>query len=298
MKTDLYQTVTDKIVAMLEAGVKPWHQPWATAGEGRITRPLRHNGQPYNGINVLLLWAESVERGYVSPFWFTYKQAGEMGAHVRKGERGTMIVFASTFEKTEEKPDGTEAEKRIPFLKSYTVFNAEQIDGLPERYSERPVAVIDTAERVAQAEAYFANIPAVLSHGGARAFYSPSQDRIQLPEFEAFESPAAYYGTRAHETIHWTRHESRLNRDFGRKSWGDEGYAAEELVAEIGAAFVCAALGLAPIEEAEQSAAYIASWLKVLRNDKRAIFTAASYASKAADYLDGYQHQADEAEAA
>ena len=289
-RKDLYQTITDKIITALEAGVRPWHMPWAAGNtEGRIVRPLRHNGEGYNGINILMLWGEAVEKGYSSPYWMTFKQATEFGGHVRKGERGTMVVYASTYSKTEETDDGAEEERNIPFLKSYTVFNAEQIEELPERFRVSPAAPLDSVERIQAAEAFFSTIPADVRHGGGRAFYSITEDFIRLPAFEVFESPEAYYATRAHETAHWTRHPSRLDRDFGRKRWGDEGYAMEELVAEMAAAFVGAGIGIAPMVLDEHTA-YIASWLKVLKGDKRAIITAASHAGKAADFLAGF-HQ-------
>ena len=289
MKQDVYQKVTDKIIADLEKGQLTWLKPWSTGNlDGRIVKPLRHNGMPYNGINVLMLWAASVEAGYVSPHWMTFKQAKELGANVRKGERGSLVVYANSITKTEEQDDGSKEERKIPFMKGYSVFNIDQIDGLPEHFYAKPEPVIDPAQRIDHAEAFFAASRADLRHGGNRAFYSGGSDHVQMPHFEAFKSPEAYYATLAHELTHWTKHPKRLDREFGRKKWGDKGYAKEELVAELGAAFLCADLGLTP-EAGTDHAAYIQSWLKVLKEDKRAIFSAATHAQRAADFLHGFQ---------
>ena len=289
MKQDIYQKVTDRIIADLDEGELTWLRPWSAGNmEGKVIRPLRHNGMPYNGINVLMLWSAAVEAGYLSPTWMTFRQAKEIGANVREGERGSLVVYANTITRTEEQEDGSEDGQRIPFLKGYTVFNVEQIEGLPESFYTRPEPVIDPQERNGQADAFFAATGADIRHGGNSAHYSGASDHVQMPVFEAFRSPEAYYATLAHELTHWTKHKSRLDRDFGRKRWGDEGYAREELVAELGAAFLCADLSLTP-EPGADHAAYIQSWLKVLRNDKRAIFAAAAHAQRAADYLHGLQ---------
>lgn len=291
-KADLYTRITNRIVAELESGTRPWLQPWnADHAAGRITRPLRHNGIPYRGINVLTLWLTSVERGYSCPIWLTFKQALELGAHVRKGEHGETVVFASRMTRTETTDKGEEAEREIPFLKGYTVFNAEQIDGLPEHFRTVAAPQIDQVARVDHAEGFFAATKADIRQGGNRAFYSVHADYVQMPPFVAFRDAEAYYATLAHEVTHWTRHETRLNRDFGRKRWGDEGYAAEELVAELGSAFLCADLGLTP-EPRPDHASYIKNWLRVLKNDKRAIFTAAAHAERATAFLHGLQPEA------
>jgi antirestriction protein ArdC len=292
MKQDVYQKVTDKIIADLEKGELTWLKPWSASNmEGRITKPLRHNGQTYSGINVLMLWGAAVEAGYCSPYWMTFKQAKELGAHVRKGEGGNPVVYANTLTKTEEQENGATEERKIPFMKAYTVFNVEQIEGLPEHYYVKPDPVIDPAQRIAHAEAFFGATGADLRHGGNRAFYrGGSSDHVQMPVFECFRSPEAYYATLAHELTHWTKHPKRLDREFGRTKWGDEGYAREELVAELGAAFLCADLDLTP-EAGTDHAAYVQSWLKVLKEDKRAIFSAAAHAQKAADYLHSLQPQ-------
>ena len=290
MRTDVYQKITDQIVAALEQGVRPWHQPWrAEHSAGRITRPLRGNGIPYQGINVLMLWSAAIERGYAAPIWMTFKQALDFKANVRKGEHGSLVVYADKIIRTEmDATTGEEAEHAIPFMKGYTVFNVEQIDGLPEHYYAKPEARTDSVQRIAHAESFFAATGADIVHGGSRACYVPSTDNIHMPCIDFFRDAESYYATLAHETTHWTRHQSRLNRDFGRKRFGDEGYAMEELVAELGAAFLAADLALTP-EVRDDHAAYIASWIKVLKDDKRAIFTASSHAQRAADYLHGLQ---------
>ena len=291
MTQDVYTRVTGKIIADLEQGVRPWLKPWnAEHAAGKITRPLRHNGQPYNGINVLMLWVEAMEKGFNAPIWMTFRQAKQLGAHVKKGEHGSLVVFASTIKKSDTDEDtGEEIERDIPFMKGYTVFNVEQIECLPAHYyatAEAPK--LEEAQRIERAEAFLARTGATLRHGGNQAYYTVGADHIQMPPFEFFRDPESYYETRLHETVHWTRHPARLDRDFGRKKWGDEGYAMEELVAELGSAFLCADLDLTP-EVREDHAAYIGSWLKVLKDDKRAIFSAAAHAQKAADFLHGLQ---------
>lgn len=247
-------------------------------------RPLRATGQPYRGINVLLLWIEAQTSGFVCPSWMTYRQAQALGAQVRKGERGATVVYYGDSAKTvHDDTTGEDREQGFRFLKTYTVFNVAQIDGLPERFQIVPEPAPET-ERIAAAEAFFASIPATVNHGGDKAYYMPSADRIQLPPFAAFHDAHGYYATRGHETVHWTRHESRLDRSFGREKWGDEGYAREELCAELGAAFLAADLGIA-LEPRPDHASYIASWIKVLQNDTRAIVQAAAHAERAVAFL-------------
>ena len=288
-RPDLYARVTDAIVADLERGVRPWIKPWSAEHlAGRISRPLRHSGQPYSGINVVLLWAEAVARGFAAPIWMTFRQALELGAHVRKGEHGATVVYANRFTRTETDDSGQDVEREIPFLKAYTVFNVEQIEGLPANFYALAEPQQDSAARSASAEAFFAALGAEIRHGGIQAYYAIGPDYVQLPPFECFREPQSYYATAAHECTHWTQHPSRLDRDFGRQRGGDEGYAREELVAELGAAFLCADLGL-ELTPREDHAAYVASWLQVLKGDKRFIFTAAAHAQRAADFLHGRQ---------
>ncbi|MCX7422663.1 MAG: zincin-like metallopeptidase domain-containing protein [Planctomycetia bacterium] len=290
-RTDIYTRVTSKIVEDLERGVRPWMKPWnAEFAGGRITRPLRHNGQAYKGINVLMLWASAEEQGLSCPYWLTFNQARELGGHVRKGEHGSPVVFASTFKKKDETDDGQEVESEIPFLKQYQVFNAEQCDGLPAHFTAPAEPPKETLQRIEQADAFFANTKADIRYGGNRAYYQITTDFVRMPPFETFRDAESHAATLAHELTHWTRHASRLNRELGRKVWGDQGYAAEELVAELGSAFLCADLSITP-EVRDDHASYIDSWLKVLKQDKRAIFTAASHATKAVDFLHSLQPQ-------
>lgn len=279
MKTDVYETITQ-----LEQGVRPWMCPWSGAQQGSISRPVRHNGLAYNGINILMLWLSSMEKGFSAPMWMTYRQAAELGGHVRKGEKGTQVVYADAILRSETNEQGEEEQQRIPFLKAYTVFNIEQIEGLPDRYSPVAVEPVNPDARDAWAEAFFAGLGADIRHGGSRAFYHPAEDFIQMPDFGRFRDAESYYATLAHEATHWTMHESRLARTMSAARFGDAAYAMEELVAELGAAFLCADLGLEP-ELREDHASYIGSWLKALKDDKRAIFTAAAKASEAASWL-------------
>lgn len=281
---DVYTRVTDKIIADLEQGTRPWLKPWnSTHAADRVTLPLRHNGTPYRGINILLLWGEAMEKGYSSSRWMTFKQAAELGAHVRKGEHGALVVYADTMTKTEANENGEEIEQKIPFMKGYTVFNVDQIDGLPEGYQSSPAPVGEKLELIETAEKFFAATGATFRHGGNRAYYAPAQDAIQLPLPEAFRDAESYAATKAHELTHWTSHPSRLNRELGKR-FGDDAYAAEELIAELGAAFLSVALSITP-EPREDHASYLAHWLKVLKADKRAIFTAAAQAQRAVDFL-------------
>lgn len=289
LKQDIYSRVTARILAELEKGVRPWSKPWSVEhAAGRITRPLRHNGIPYRGVNVLLLWGESLEKGYAAPLWMTYKQSQELGAQVRKGEHGSLVVFADRFTKTEANDQGEAVEHAIPFMKGYTVFNVEQIEGLPAHFYARPVNPLPLSERIEHADSFVSATGAAIHHGGNQAFYAPNRDMIQLPPFEAFKDKESYYSTALHELTHWTRHETRLARDFGRQRFGDEGYAREELVAELGSAFLCADLGITP-DIREDHAAYLGHWLKILKDDRRAIFSAAAHAQRAADFLQQVQ---------
>jgi antirestriction protein ArdC len=285
---DLYSRVTDSIVNALESGTRPWIRPW-NGGEAQapLALPLRACGTPYQGVNVLLLWDVAQSRGYASRTWMTFKQAERHGAHVRKGEHGAMVVYADRATKTEVDAQGEEYERSFAFLKSYTVFNTEQIEGLPEHFSMAAVPSVPAGslELSAEAERFFARTGARIRHGGGRAFYSPSGDFIQLPQPEMFRDAESYAATKAHELVHWTGHGSRLAREFGQR-FGDRAYAFEELVAELGAAFLCSSLGLVQ-EPRDDHASYLATWLAVLKEDKRAIFTAAAHAQRASDLLHG-----------
>ena len=290
-KKDVYTRVTERIISDLEQGIRTWMKPWSVEHTvGRITKPLRHNGTPYRGMNILLLWGEALAKGYAAPIWMTYKQAQELGGQVRKGEHGSLVVYANSITKTETNEKGEDTEREIPFMKGYTVFNVEQAEGLPAHYYAQPANPVPLSERIENADRFKTNTAATIQHGGNRAFYGPARDAIQLPPFEAFKDKESYYATALHELTHWTKHERRLERDFSAKRFGDQGYAREELVAELGAAFLCADLGITP-EIRDDHAAYLGHWLKVLKEDKRAIFSAAAHAQRAADYLHRLQPQ-------
>ncbi len=290
-RKDVYTRVTERIISDLEQGIRTWMKPWSVEHTaGRITKPLRHNGTPYRGMNILLLWGEAIAKGYTAPIWMTYKQAQEIGANVRKGEHGSLVVYANSITKTETNEQGEDTEREIPFMKGYTVFNVEQVDGLPAHYYAQPVNPLPLSERIENADRFLTNTAATIHHGGNRAFYSPARDAIQLPPFEAFKDKESYYATALHEATHWSGAKNRLDRDFSAKRFGDQGYAREELVAELGAAFLCADLGITP-EIRDDHAAYLGHWLKVLKEDKRAIFSAAAHAQRAADFLNSLQPQ-------
>jgi len=285
-----YQAVTDSIVAALEQGTRPWQKPWK-AGEAisaPLARPLRICGTPYTGINVLNLWIAKGRRGFSSDHWLTYKGAAGLGAQVRKGAKSELAFFVGSHTVKAESEDSDD--RTVSFLRCYHVFNADQIDGLPARFAPTIApAPADTprGERNATVDAFVAGTGASLAHGGDKAYYQPSIDAVRMPHLEAFNEPAAYYSTLLHELTHWTGHESRCARDL-RGRFGDESYAAEELVAELGAAFLCADLAISDTPR-DDHAQYIASWIRVLKHDNRAIFRAASLAEKAAGFLHSCQ---------
>ena len=287
-RQDVYARVTDKIVGDLEHGVRPWMKPWSGANaSAHVVMPLRHCGTPYRGINILLLWGEAMAKGYESSKWMTFQQARQLGAHVRKGEHGSLVVYANKITKTEDDDAGDEVERQIYYMKGYTVFNVEQIDGLPAQYYLRPEPRGEKMQLIESAERFFDSTGALIQHGGIRAYYAPGPDVIRLPHPEAFKDAESYAATKAHELIHFSGHASRLNREFGKR-FGDEAYAREELVAELGAAFLCVALGITP-ELREDHASYLGHWLDILKTDRRAIFSAAAHAQRAVDFLSSLQ---------
>ncbi len=290
-RADVYARITDKILAALEGGVRPWVQPWNSRHiAGRVSRPLRHNGEPYSGINVLLLWSEATARGYSATTWMTFRQAQELGACVRKGETGSMVVYANRITKTETNSSGRDVERDIAFLKAYTVFNVEQIDGLGERYADRRNESAQPVDRITEADAFFAATGATIHHGGSKAFYAPGPDMIQMPPIETFRDVESYYATLAHETIHWAGADHRLDRDLSRYAQDRSERAREELIAELGAVFLAADLRISPeMEPRPDHASYLASWLQVLANDKRFIVWAAAQAQRAVSYLHDLQ---------
>jgi antirestriction protein ArdC len=293
---DIYARITDRIIADLERGVRPWVKPWRVANAaGRITRPLRHNGMPYQGINVVLLWSEAVSRGFASSMWMTFRQSLELGGHIRKGESGTMVVYANRITKTETDDKGDDVERTVPFLRAYTVFCVDQIDGLPDHYYARAAPSMPPAQRFAHVDAFFANTGATIRHGGDKAFFAPSLDLIQMPLFETFRDAESYAATLAHECVHWTAPAHRVDRDLSRYAKDRSERAREELVAELGACFLSADLGIVPeLEPRDDHASYLASWLEVLSNDKRFIFSAAAQAQRAVAYLHDLQPKAAE----
>lgn len=276
---DIYTEVTNRIIAALESGTPPWICPWR---DGTALPSNLATGKPYRGINVLMLSIEADMRCYSDSRWVTMRQANELGAKVRKGEHGTPIVFWKIREAEDVDADPAAEPKRvIPMLRSYTVFNTSQLEFLPEKFELRPSPA--AWQPLGEAEQLLYETGAVIRHGGNRAFYSPSEDLIQLPPEVWFDQPDDYYAVALHELVHWTGHPRRLCRVLGRRH-GIEAYAYEELVAEMGAAFLCAHVG---IQARLEHASYIDSWLDSLRRDKRLIFTAAGAAQKAVDYVLG-----------
>ncbi|MES2159187.1 MAG: zincin-like metallopeptidase domain-containing protein [Pseudomonadota bacterium] len=282
-RTGLYQDITDKIIAELEAGRVPWVQPWASA---KAPLDMPHNaatGRRYTGINILILWATVVERGFAGNAFLTFRQALALGGNVRKGETGTTVVYAHRFTPGEERRRAADDDRRpgsIPFLKRFTVFSIDQCEGLPDRIAAPPPLVAEGLV-LPKAEALIAATGADFRIGGDSAFYSPSHDFVQVPRPDAYFEPINWHRTAFHELGHWVGAGHRLNRDqTGR--FGSVEYGKEELVAEMAGAFVCASLGIAPTVRHSD---YLGSWLEIIRADNRAIVRAASAASKAADYL-------------
>lgn len=293
-RADIYTRITERIVADLEKGVRPWVQPWRDGNTtGRVSRPLRHNGQCYTGLNVVLLWSASMARGFASPYWMTLRQANELGARVRKDETGSTVIYASRFTKTEVDARGGEVERDIPFLKTYSVFNADQILGLSEHYYRQVEPIADPVERIAHADRFFDNTGAKVRYGGDKAYYSPVTDHIQLPHPEMFRDMASFVAVRGHETLHWTASPDRLNRDLSRYHKDKTDRAREEILVEIGSAMLCADLGIVPeLEPRPDHASYVADWVRLLDGDRRAIFQAAAHAQRAVAFLHELQPQA------
>lgn len=284
-RTNLYDEITDKIIAELEAGRFPWVQPW---GKATATAPLglprnASTGRSYSGINILILWGAVVQHGFPGQGWLTYRQAQSLGGNVRKGERGTTVVYADRFTPEDEKRRARESGEEpgsIPFLKRFTVFNAAQCDGLPEDIAVAmpppPPGLIEP-----RVEALIGATGIDFRIGGDRAYYAPAHDYVQVPPPQAYFEPINWHRTALHEISHASGHRSRLDRDLSG-SFGTKKYAFEELIAEVSSAFCCASLGIVPTV---RHADYVGSWLEVMREDSRAIVRAASQASKAADWI-------------
>jgi antirestriction protein ArdC len=278
---DIKQTITDKIIHLLETGTQSSAPRWS--GSSRAGIPINaKTGEQYRGINVLVLWAEMAERSYARSQWLTYNQAAAIGAQVRRGEKSVMCVFYSRVTKVEAAHDD-ELEDSYFMAKPFWLFNVEQIDNLPADLTAVPLK--NDFNPHAAAEQLLSDSGAQISYGFDSAYYSPAQDKICLPARERFASAPLFYATAIHELTHWSGSETRLNRQFGSR-FGDDAYAFEELVAELGAAFTVGSLGLIDSTIAAH-ASYVASWIRVLKNDKGAIFTAASAAAKASDFILG-----------
>ena len=282
----LHDAVTARIIAELEQGRFPWVQPWASSSGGTpLGLPQNAStGRTYSGINILLLWSAAIEQGRPSQRWLTFKQALALGGNVRKGEKGTTVVYADTFvpkaEQEKASASGEDA-RRVGFLKRFTVFHVEQCQGLPADPDAPQLP--GRTEVLSHVDAAIAATGADIRIGGDMAFYSPSHDFIQVPPQQAYFEPIDWYRTVLHELGRLSGHSSRLNRDFSGRH-GSQAYAREELVAELCSAFLCAELGVVPTV---RHADYLGAWLEILQGDNRAIFQAASMASKAADFVMG-----------
>ena len=296
-RTNLYDDITDKIIADLEEGRFPWVQPWGTAAaKAPLAMPRNAaTARQYSGINVLILWGAVIQHGYPTQHWLTFRQALSLGGNVRKGEHGTTVVYADRFTPEDEKRRARETGEEagsIPFLKRFTVFNAAQCEGLPDNIAvEAPPPPPGMIEP--QVEALIAATGIDFRIGGNRAYYAPAQDYVQVPPPQAYFEPINWHRTALHEIGHATGHETRLGRDFSG-SFGTKKYAFEEMIAEISSAFCCASLGIVPTV---RHADYVGSWLEVMREDSRAIVRAASQASKAADWILSHLPEGDAAEA-
>lgn len=278
VRKDLYAQVTESIVAMMEEGMTR-HIQWVRSGHGL---PCNHQtGLPYQGVNVLLLWAEAMRRGYVANCWLTYKQAAGMGGQVRKGEKSVPCIFFGTVERESKNPgEDKAATESVRIIRPFWLFNLDQIDGIEAPQS---IPLLDEFRQIEAVEHVLTRSGAVIREAGDQAFYRRSTDEIHLPQRTRFASEIEFYSVALHELTHWTGAGHRLARDFSGR-FGSEAYAFEELVAELGSAFLNAELGFSAAT-IPNHAGYIESWLKMLKNDPRAIFTAASAASKAHRYI-------------
>jgi antirestriction protein ArdC len=297
MSQTQYQAVTDRIITMLEQGTRPWAKSWkpGTVAAVNFVRPLSGaTGKPYTGINTLSLWVAAELRGFQSRYWFTFKAAKAAGGSVKKGAKAELAFYVGKHTVRDAgAPEGDESERTISFLKAYPVFNADECEGLPAKfYAAEPVAPAPVVNgRIESVDSFVANLRADIAHGGDRAFYMPSTDAVRMPHLAQFDAPESYYAVLLHELTHWTAAPARCDRQLGKR-FGDDAYAAEELVAELGAAFLCADLAISA-EPREDHASYLASWLRVLKADNRAIFRAAALAERAAGYMHAQQPAAD-----
>lgn len=276
--SNVYEIITEQVVKALESGDVPWRKPWHATEDG----PRNIAGRPYRGVNVFLLLAS----GYTSPYWLTFKQAGERGGRIRKGEHGSIVVFWKTHQVKETGDDGKPVTKTVPILRYYRVWNLDQVEGINpprgEDDEDKPEQHFDPIEAAEKVIANYGNAPEI-RHGGNRAFYRPDADVITLPPRESFVTPDEYYSTAFHEMTHSTAHASRLNRKIGTR-FGSHDYGREELVAEMGSAFLCGETGILPAT-IENSAAYLRSWIRAIKEDTRAVVVAAGQAQRAADHI-------------
>ena len=286
MAIDIYQTITDKVIELLEQGTIPWRRSWKA--EYNAPKSLSSK-KDYRGINFFLLSVVQACKNYNSPYWLTFKQAQERGGHVRKGEHGTQVIFWKLYKKEENGE-----EKSLPVLRNYTVFNAEQCEGIDAPKIEKPaLAEHERIEKAEQVQLFMPKRP-VVEFAGTMPYYSPSRDMVVCPPLGLFESAEEYYSTLFHELGHSTGHESRLNRQgvTGHSKFGDKEYSKEELVAEMTSAFLCAHCGIDGAT-LKNSAAYLQGWLRALRADKKMLISAAAQAQKAADFILGKKYEED-----
>jgi antirestriction protein ArdC len=281
MKRDLYTEVSSRIVAELEAGAAPWIKPWsATAGANTPCNAATN--RPYSGCNVILLWMAQAA-GYRTPRFLTFRQALDLGGNVRKGEHGTKVYFVKQLQVRNQSADEDSSTRLIPMMREYTVFNIDQCENLPDINIGKPIGVRNPDTRDELADAFLRATGADIREGHGEAYYVPGRDFIAMPAFAGCKGADHFYNVAFHELTHWTAHRSRLDRDL-KNRFGSRQYAAEELIAELGAAFLCAEFGF---DGDVRNAGYIANWIELLKADNRAFFTACSKASKAADYLRG-----------
>jgi antirestriction protein ArdC len=282
MKRDLYAEVSARIIAELEPGAAPWIKAWSTTA-GANTPCNAATNRCYSGCNLVLLWMAQAA-GFRAPRYLTFKQALDLGGHVRKGERGTKVYFVKQLQVRDKDADEEAATRLVPMMREYTVFNVDQCESLPVSViTGKPMRIRNPDTRDDLADEFLRSTGADIREGHGEAYYVPSRDFISMPAFEAFRSADHFYNVAYHELLHWTGHGSRLDRDL-KNRFGSRSYAAEELVAELGAAFLCAEFGF---DGDLRHAGYLSHWVELLKADKRAFFTACSQASKAADYLRG-----------
>jgi len=294
--SDIYQTITDRIIQGLQKGRIPWRKTWKAA-TGMPKNFI--NKRPYRGANILVLWFHMMAYGFSQPYYLTFKQVNKLGGKVKKGSKSELVIYWQWLEREtgERKKDGSAKVKRIPLLRYYRVFNIEQTEGI--EYEKPEDKQMPEFKQIEAAENFVKNYQdrPPIQHGGGRACYSPTDDKIQMPKPETFESEPAYYGTLFHELTHSTGHKYRLNRDDGMAGFfGDENYSREELTAEIGTAFICALTGISNEKLEENQQAYINNWISKLESDPKMVILASARAQKAVDYMRGITHDQKTAE--